>query len=468
LTVFDENLSGRPELAESWDVSSDGLIWTFHIRPGATYSTGRDYTADDVIFSYDNTLNPNTNSIHIKGLEGVNRPTRIDAKTVRITTEVPRASMLTKIVEGTSGRVLTAVDREKIAADGQAGFNRTPVGASWFMVRDHVFGERLELEKNPFYWDVENRPFVDSVTMFNIGEGATIVAALKSKQVDFVESYPVQFFRDLTNTADIIVDDTPDIGFQMIYFNRRADRQAKIGKANLPSDDVRVRRAIGNALDRQNLIDKAFQGRAIPAYGPINPAMKEFFVDLSQTSLQRFNLPEAKRLMAEAAAENGERLGFTADGFKIKLMATIVNRVPAEVVQDALRRNLGIEIELELGESSVTQVRSPNGEWEWQMGGSGGDPDPDDAVDDWFADGAKFNHEGYNNQRVNELNFLQKTATDIEQRKKFLIEMQEILSNDAPGVFTYHFVQSNAYRDYVKGYVHTPALADLDTVWLDR
>ena len=173
--------------------------------------------------------------------------------------------------------------------------------------------------------------------------------------------------------------------------------------------------------------------------------------------------------MAEVTAERGEELGIKSDGtFKIKLMTNIRNRIPAEAIQDELRRAIGIQMELELVESSVEQPRRTRGEFEWWLGGSGGDPDPDDSIDDWFPDGAKFNAYGYNNEKLNELNLAQKTETDIAKRKALLIEMQEVLSNDMPGVFTYHFVTSNAYQDYVKGYVHTPALADLDRIWLDK
>ncbi len=472
LTLFDENLAARPELAESWEVSPDGLTWTFYIRPNARFSTGRDYTADDVIFSYDNTLNPDTQSIHTKGLEGVNRPVRIDDKTVQISTAAPRASMLTKVTEGTGGRVLTAVDMETIEAIGQAGFNRTPVGAGWFKVNEHVFGERLELEGNPFYWDAANRPIVDSATVFNIGEGATLVAALKTAQLDFVESYPVEFFSDLSGTSGIVISDTPDIGFQAIFFNRRPadDRASKGIRSVLPTDDVRIRRALGNALDRQVIIDRAFQGRAVPAFSPINPALAQFYdPTLPERSLQRYDPDEANRLLAEVAAERGEELGIAPDGhFTLTLSTAVQNSTPAQAIKAAIEEVLGIAIELELTENAVFQPRFIIMEMESALTGSGGDPDPDDAVDDWFADGSKFNGYGYNSPRVNELNFLQKTAVDVEQRRLYLLEMQEILTNDMPALFTYHLIQSNAFRGYVKGYIHVPALADLDKVWLDR
>ncbi|MCI0440758.1 MAG: ABC transporter substrate-binding protein, partial [Chloroflexi bacterium] len=323
------------------------------------------------------------------------------------------------------------------------------------------------------YWDIAARPIVDSVSVFNILEGATMIAALKSRQLDFIESYPVAFYADLSGTSGITISDTPDIGFQAIFFNRRSseDRASKGIRSALPTDDVRIRRAIGNALDRQGVIDRAFQGRAIPAYSPIPPAQTLYFdTTLKDTSLQRYNPEEARRLLAEVAAEPGAAaLGIAPDGdFTLTLSLAVQGSTPAQAIKAAIEQELGITIELELMENAVFQPRYQTMEMESGLTGSGGDPDPDDAVDDWFADGSKFNGFGYNNPRVNELNFLQKTSTDVEQRRQYITEIQEILSNDMPAAFTYHFLTSVAFRDYVKGYVHVPALADLDTVWLDR
>ncbi|MCH7606690.1 MAG: hypothetical protein IH962_06005, partial [Chloroflexi bacterium] len=92
------------------------------------------------------------------------------------------------------------------------------------------------------------------------------------------------------------------------------------------------------------------------------------------------------------------------DGFSVKVMTVSRNKVPLEVLAALWKETLNIELIPDIVETSVYQPRRAAGEYEAFMGGSGGDPDPDDAIDDWFADGAKFNTYGYNDETVNRLN----------------------------------------------------------------
>ena len=92
LVQLDPELKPSPDLAESWSVSDDLLTYTFNLRENAQFHTGRQFTADDVVYTYDHQLDPATQSIHTKGLEGVNRPEKIDDFTVEISTAFPRAS----------------------------------------------------------------------------------------------------------------------------------------------------------------------------------------------------------------------------------------------------------------------------------------------------------------------------------------------------------------------------------------
>ena len=126
-----------------------------------------------------------------------------------------------------------------------------------------------------------------------------------------------------------------------------------------------------------------------------------YFRDLSDTSRRKFDPESAKQLMADAGLE---------DGFEVKVMTTPGNRVPLEVLGALLKEQINVTLVPDIVESSVYQPRRAAGEWESFMGGSGGDPDPDDAVDDWFADGSKFNTYGYNDAGVNRLNLKQKAA----------------------------------------------------------
>ena len=459
LVQLDPELRPVPDLAESWSVSDDLLTYTFKLREDAKYHTGRAFTADDVVYTYDHQLDPETQSIHTKGLEGVNRPEKVDDHTVRISTAFPRASFLTKVVERASGRVMTIVDQETIANEGEGGFNRKPVGAGPFRITEHAFGEKLEFEAaRDTYYD-PTVPCIDNLTMFNIPEDNTLVGALISGQVDMIYGFATQFYDQLDESPEVVIDTTPDVGFQMLALNVRGDRAEKIGMAEAPWDDINVVYALGKALDRQEFIDRAFQGRAIPSYGPIPPGQKYYFRDLSGTSRRTYDPDLARQMMSDA--------GY-ADGFEIEVLINSGNRVPLEVLGALLKEEVNVTLIPDIQEAAVSQPRTVAGEYQAFLGGSGGDPDPDDAVDDWFAAGSKFNSFGYDDPEVNRLNLRQKAAVDLEDRLIHILNLSDQVDETFHGVFTHHPLQTTAYRSDVQGYVWIHALRQLGAVWLDR
>jgi ABC-type transport system substrate-binding protein len=459
LVQLDPELRPTPDLAESWEVSDDLLTYTFKLRENAKYHTGRAFTADDVVYTYDHQLDPNTQSIHTKGLEGVNRPEKVDEHTVSITTAFPRASFLTKVVERASGRVMTIVDQETIAAEGEGGFNRMPVGVGPFRITDHQLGEKLELEaaRDTFY--DPSVPCVDNVTMFNIVEDNTLIAALESGEVDMIYGFATQFWDQLNDSSDIMVDTTPDVGFQMLALNVRGDREEKLGIAEAPWDDINVVYALGRAFDRDKFIERAFQGRAIPSYGPIPPGQKYYFRDLSANSRRAYDPDSARELMKAAGYE---------DGFEIEVLIGSGNKVPLEVLGALLKEEVNVTLIPDIQEAAVSQPRTVAGEYQAFLGGSGGDPDPDDAIDDWFAAGSKFNSFGYDDPEVNRLNLRQKAAVNLEDRLLHILNLSDRVDETFHGVFTHHPLQTTAYRSDVQGYVWIHALRQLGAVWLDR
>lgn len=311
LTHIDEGLIPRPDLAESWEVSPDGLVWTFKLRRGVKWHNGDNFDADDVIFTFNRTRDPRVGSLHRSILDPFDKAEKLDPFTVRFTLKEARASMLVKITERSSGRALTIVSRKAIESMGRE-YTRRPVGTGPFKVTEHRLGERVVLEKFADYY-IKDRPKLDRVTIFNIEEPATFVSAIESAQVEFLNGVPEALFPRVQANRDVTVSEADDPGFQAIFFNLRKDKRERTGKATLPTDDQRVRTAMARAMDRDDLIRRALFGRAIPAYGPIPRAQKQFFRDLSAVSPQRFDVDEARRLMREA--------GFP-DGFSIKMLVT--------------------------------------------------------------------------------------------------------------------------------------------------
>jgi ABC-type transport system substrate-binding protein len=457
LTHIDAGLIPRADLAESWEVSSDGLTWTFRLRRNVRWHNGDRFNADDVLFTFNRTRDPATGHLSRSILNPVDRLEKMDDFTVRFHMSEPRASFLMKITERASGRALTIVNRRALQELGRE-YTRRPVGTGPFRITEHRLGERVVLEKFPDY-HISGRPLLDKVTIFNIEETATLGSALESGQVDFLTgnvALPAEIVPRLRANRDIVLSTSDDPGFQAIFFNQRRDRREKIGKDRLPSDDPRVRLAVAKAIDRQEFIQKALLGLGVPGYGPIPKAQKQYFRDLSATSPQRFDLENARRLMREAGFPNG---------FAIKMLTSPLARREGEILADILRRNIRVNVELEVVDFPVQVQRfNTTGQWEWCQIGSGGDPDPDDSIDDWFASRSRFNNFGYSNSQVDGLNDAIKETPDVAKRVRWVQAALDLIARDAPAVFLYHNVDVMAFRRNVRGFVHIPGLRDLDTV----
>ena len=456
LTHIDAGLVPRPDLAESWEVSGDGLTWTFRLRRGVKWHNGDSFTADDVIYTFNRTLDPKVGSLHRSILAPFEKAERLDPFTVRFVLKEPRASMLVKITERSSGRALTIVNRRALEQMGRE-YTRRPVGTGPFRITEHRLGERIVLEKFPDYY-ISDRPRLDRVTIFNIEEPATLASALQSGQVDFLTgnvAIPETIFDRVKAMRDVVISEADDPGFQAIFFNLRKDKQQKIGKASLPTDDLRVRLAMARGMDRDDLIRRALFGRAIPAFGPIPRAQKLYFRDLAASSPQRFDPDQARRMLAEAGYGRG---------FTIKMVVAPITRRRGEIIADIYKRTLGITVELEVVDFPVQVQRFDQGQFELLQIGSGGDPDPDDSIDDWFWSGAKFNTFGYSNSQVDALNAAQRETVDQAKRVRWVQAAVDLIARDAPCVFLFHGTDSVAFRRNVRGFVHIPSLRDLDTV----
>lgn len=456
LTHVDVDLVPRGDLAERWEVTPDGLTWTFHLRRGVKWHNGDRFSADDVVFTFERTRDPATGSPHRSLLDPIEKVAKLDDATVRFHLKEPRASFLTKITERSSGRALAIVNRRAVQELGKDGHNRRPVGTGPFRVAEHRLGERLVLDKFPDYY-LSERPRVDRVTIFNIEEPATLVSALESGQVELINRVPWGLFARVKANADLVVIETDDPGFENLWFNLcgEAHKREKIGKERLPTDDARVRLAMAKAVDRDDLIKRALFGLGVPSYGPVNRAQKQYWRDLGESSPQRFDLAEARRLLAEAGHANG---------FRIKMLATPEYRRLGEIVVDVYRKNLKIEIDMEVLDFPVWLQRFFAGAYELSLIGSGGDPDPDDSIDDYFPTKAKFNGFCYSNAEVDRLNAAQRRTVDVAARAQLVHKVIELIARDAPGVFLYHPKDVVAHRKNVKGFILIPGLRDLDTV----
>ncbi|MDU8943034.1 ABC transporter substrate-binding protein [Ovoidimarina sediminis] len=282
LTRYQSDGSIAPGLAESWEISDDGLTYTFNLREGVTFHDGAAFTAEDVKFSLDRARAEDSTNAQ-KGLfAGIADVAVIDDTTVRVTLSSPNGGFLTNMAWG-DAVILDPASAETAATN--------PVGTGPFRFSQWVQGDRVELVRNPDYWG--EAPALEAATFKFISDPTAAFAAMMAGDIDAFPGYPapetlVQFEAD--PRFKLLIGSTE--GETILSTNNKADALS----------DVRVRKALAHAINRQEIIDGAMFGYGTPIgthFAPHNPD----YVDLTAGSAYDPEL--AKSLLAEAGYGDG-------------------------------------------------------------------------------------------------------------------------------------------------------------------
>ena len=474
LMHIDASLVGRGDLAEEWSVSDDGLAWTFKLREGVTFHNGDPFTADDVVFTFNRSRDPEQ-SIHTSVIANVNDMVKIDDYTVRILLAGPQASLLTKTLERASGRAMTIVSRGGLDALGSQQYGLTPIGTGPFRITSHQLGQPCVLERFDDYYDPE-RPKLDKVTIIPIIDPEPLAAAIEAGDVQITGGNPLapELIDRFEANPDLVVDSVPGPGFQNVWMNPWRE-PFKVTDFNRPLEELmaekgfKVRLAIAKGIDRESFIQKALFGRGVPGFGTINPAMGFFFDDqLGKVSNQRSDAEAARRLFADAGYPEGE--GFP----KLKLLHIPAARRECQVIANLLKTTLGIEVELDTKDFPVLIDQFDRMDWDLVRLGSGGDYDPDDGLVDWMQTNSKFNGRErdkdkmpfgfFSDHEVDRLIERQALEADPAKRRDLVQRANRITSDKVAGAFLFHPVDIMVWHKNVTFPPESriPGLVDLD------
>ncbi|MES2434870.1 MAG: ABC transporter substrate-binding protein [Pseudomonadota bacterium] len=316
----------RPGLAEKYEISEDGLTYTFHLRAGVKFHNGREMTADDVKYSLDRVTLPATQSPgsgffgSIKGydamvggtatsLEGV---TVVDPLTVKIELSRPDATFLHVMAINFS----SVVPKEAVeAANGD--FGKMPVGTGAFKMKEWTLGQSLVFERNTDYWR-KGEPYLDQITYEFGQEPIVALLRLQNGEIDIPgDGIPPAKFTEVmgdpAQKARVVTGDVLHTGY--ITMNVTAP----------PFDKVEVRRAVNMAINKTRIV-QVVNNRAVPANQPLPPAMPGYTKDYAGYP---FDVEGAKKLLADA--------GYP-DGFETDLYA--MNTDPNPRIAQAIQQDL--------------------------------------------------------------------------------------------------------------------------------
>ncbi len=409
----------QPGLAESWDISPDGLVYTFHLRQGVKFHNGDILTADDVIYTFDRMLNPATKALNtdfldmIAGaqerMDGAATETtglkKIDDNTVEITLAAPFAPFLANLATP-AGCIFSQKYVEEIGED----FGIKPVGTGPFKVDSWTYNSEIQLSAFADYF--RGPAQFDKLIMKIVPEPQTQALMFRSGELDV-------FDLDLATSQIPEFQDDPEWKDQIVSGPRVGTYYMSINQQIPPFDNPKVREALMYAIDRQTLIDKLYYGTGVPAKGILAPGLAGYNANLPGFA---YDPDKSKSLLAEAGL---------ADGFDMTIYQTVDSPSTLKINEAlvAMLGGVGIRAKIEqMDDSAFFGTRGEGKLGNYVTSWSADYNDPDNFIYTFFAPrNAVARSFNYANADVQDKLEQARTMTDMEARYKLYQEIEETI-----------------------------------------
>jgi len=395
------DLALKGDLAESWQSDSAHRVWTFKIRQGVKWQNvaplnGRELTAADIKYCYEAYAKEGVQTFTFQEIEGMETP---DKYTVRIHLK----SSNTLFPQNLAEPIAVIFSKEVLEEDGD--LKKRLIGTGPYIMKEHTRKVRVVLQRNPDYFD-KGRPYIDEYVILSTPDDATRVAAFRTGQSDFI-------WRASPSDVDAIRKSNPGALVQSFH-NTLAPWGLALAQDKPPYNDVRVRRAISMAIDRQKQVDTIYEGHGIPGWGV--PYI--YYQDKAPTLKElgpwvQYRPDEAKKLMAEA----GHTKGLETTLFYYEYFPQMTSQV--QLVQQELKKNLNIDIKIQKLDYTTYYGRYVDGKWEGMCWGfqSGHAVGVDERTYQYMHSKSTKNFFRVNDPQIDELTTkLRRTPDRAEQR----------------------------------------------------
>jgi peptide/nickel transport system substrate-binding protein len=452
-----DDMSPVPALATSWDTSSDGLTWTFHIREGVTWSDGKPFTAADIAYTYNRILDGGPEATTWESyLAQVKTVTAPDDTTVVLKLSKPNAVLPLLPIPIIPEHVWKNVSEKAVKTYRAEPTDGKPVvGTGPFrLVEGKAGGSTYRFEANPDYWG--GKPKVDEVVFRVFKAEDPMVQALIKGEVDFIHDIsPIQV-KALKGRQGITSLNGVSPYFDEIGMNTGAvdTKTGKpIGDGNPALKDPKFRHALGYAIDPDRLMTAAYQGAAKPGDTIVPPAYPGFRWEPSKDEAFTFDLDKAGQLLDEAGYKKGsDGLRTMPDGKPIGTLRLFARPEEKRSVttMDFFRewlKDLGLKSEVTVMESNKLTNTILDGEYDFFHWGWYEEPDPDSILDVFTcAQRGGWSDSWYCNPAYDALMKQQKSEVDDAKRVEEIKKMQQILFQDSPYLVVAYTTDGQAYR----------------------
>ncbi|MGR4000536.1 MAG: ABC transporter substrate-binding protein [Alphaproteobacteria bacterium] len=448
-----------PGLAESWTISDDGLEYTFNLRSGVKFHTTdwftptRDFNADDVVFSFKRQHNPNHAWHQYVGgtaweyFNGMSMPdlladiVRVDDSTVKFILTRPEAPMIANLAMDFASIVSAEYAAQLEAAGTQELFNQQPVGTGPFQLVNYQQDASIRYKAHPDYY--KGKQAIDNL-VFSIATDASVRQQKLLSGECHLMPYPNPAdITSLMSTDGITVIEQEGLNVGYLAFNTQV----------APFNDVRVRKALSSAVNKQAIIDAVFQGKAQAATNPIPPTMWSYNRSVKD---DQYDPEAARRLLAEAGVSD---LSMEVWAMPVQRPYNPNARRMAELIQ-ADYADIGVDVEIvsyEWGEY-LDRSKSVDRSGAVLLGWTGDNGDPDNFLAVLLGcDGVGgSNRAQWCDSEFEELIQDAKTISDKGERTRLYEQAQVVFKREAPWVTIAHSITFTPMSNKVRGYKVDP------------
>ncbi len=475
-----ETLKVEPYLAERWTVSPDGLEWTFHLRRGVLWSDGVPFTADDVVFTFNDLIyNPDVpnSSADVFTIDDKRfKVERVDDHTVKFTLPVKFAPFL----RGMGQAILPKHKLEQSVRDKKFNFTwgidtdpKEIVGTGAFLLAKYNPGERIVLKRNPRYWQkskdgADALPYLDEVVILIVPNSDVELLKFMEGSLDLydVRGMDYALLKPLESKRDFTIYDLgPSMGSSFITFNLNPGKNPKNGKPFVNPvrlawyNNIEFRRAVAHAIDKEEITRIVYNGLGYPQHSPMSPGAGFFYND--NVHKYQYNLKTAREILERAGFKDRNGDGIIEDprGNKVEFnIATNADSTERVDIAAIIRRDLeqlGMEVKLQPMEfNTLVGKLTSNFEWDAIVLGLTGGIEPHFGKNVWTSDGGL--HMWYPKQekpatdwekRIDELFSLGVQELNEDKRKVIYDEYQSIVADELPVIYTVLSARTTAVRN---------------------
>ena len=462
-----------PGLAESWEESPDQKYWTYKLRPGMKWSDGTPLTAEDVAYTFNRIIDGKYEKTNFGSYtESMVRAEALDDVTVRIEVSRPSPVMDHLFVFILPKHIWEGIDGKEVRKYENVGTPDSPtVGSGPFVMVERQPGQFTRLQVNPNWWGGQ-RP-VDEIIFKVYNNPDALGQALKTGEIDFAQGLDLGVYESLQGIPEITTVSAQPASYSEIAFNTGAalDNGTPIGDGNPLLKDKALRQALNWAVDRQAIVDKVLGGQGQPGTTIIPPLYTQWH--LNPANPYTYDPAKANELLDAAGYPVGsDGVRADAQGNRLSFRLTYRTDDPnsqksAEFAQSYFK-DVGVEINLEgVSEDALYEVVGQGNfdmfEWGW-----GVEPDPNYMLSTFTCSSRSYEEDGtiyanlsdsfYCNPEYDKLFDEQAQETDFAARQAIVLEMQQMLYDDAPYLITYYANGLQAFRnDRFTGWVPQPA-----------